>query len=80
LAVRPATAQDAPLAQALNARLQESSGGWGAAARNVSVEVANGAVRLTGKLATAQERTAIESAVLSTQGVRSVTNAIAVAP
>jgi hypothetical protein len=80
LAVRPATAQDAPLAQSLNARLQESSRGWGTAARSVSVEVANGAVRLTGKVATAQERAAIESTVRSTQGVRSVTDAIVVAP
>jgi branched-chain amino acid transport system substrate-binding protein len=80
LAMKPATAQDVPLAQSLNARLHESSRGWGAAARSVSVEVANGAVRLTGKVATAQERAAIESTVRSTQGVRSVTDAIVVAP
>jgi osmotically-inducible protein OsmY len=54
--MRPVTAQDAPLAQSLNARLQENSRAWGAAARIFSVEVANGAVRLTGKVATAQER------------------------
>jgi hypothetical protein len=78
--LRPATAQDAPLAQSLNAQLQQNSRGWAAAARTVSVEVANGAVRLTGRLPTVQERASIETAVRSTQGVRSVTNAIMVAP
>jgi hypothetical protein len=78
--LRPATAQDAPLAQSLNARLQESSRGWSAAARSVSVEVVNGAVRLSGKVPSAQERATIETAVRGTQGVRAVTNAITVGP
>jgi hypothetical protein len=78
--IRPAAAQDTQLAQSLNARLQEGSRGWGAAARNVGVEIANDAVRLTGKVATAQERANIENMVRSTQGVRSVTNAIRVGP
>jgi osmotically-inducible protein OsmY len=79
--VRPATPQDAALAQAIQARLQQGSNGpWGRVAGNVGVEVANGAVRLTGKLTTAQHRQAIESVVRGTRGVRSVTNAVTVGP
>ncbi len=79
--VRPITPQDAALAQAIQTRLQQSSNGpWGRVAGKVGVEVSSGVVRLTGKLPNVQHRAAIENTVRATQGVCSVTNAIAVGP
>jgi hypothetical protein len=78
--VRTGTPQDAPLAQTLQERLEQSSSGWAPAPRSIGVEVANGNVRLTGKVATAQERAAVEAVARGTRGVRSVTNAIATGP
>lgn len=79
--VKPLTAQDAALAQALQTRLQQQGGSpWGRVAGSVGVEVAGGAVRLTGTLTSAQHRAAIENLVRGTQGVRGVTNAITIGP